>query len=88
MRTVLFHPWFLASWAIIIRPHFFEESLNGEVYTDFLENILLQLLENIPLDLRINMWMQHDGRSAHSVRISRLKMQEIFLQKLIGREIQ
>jgi len=42
----------------IIGPHFFEKSLNGKVYTDFLENILSQLLENIPLDLRINMW-QH-----------------------------
>jgi len=41
----------------IIGPYFFKEFLNGEVYTDFLENILLQLLENVPLDLRINMWM-------------------------------
>jgi len=52
----------------IIGPHFFKESLNGEVYTDFLENIL-QLLENLPLDLCINMWMQHDGAPAHSIRI-------------------
>jgi len=37
----------------IIGSHFFEESLNGEAYTDFLENIP-QLLENVPLDLRIN----------------------------------
>jgi len=42
------------------RTTFFEETLNVEVYTDFLKNILLQLLENVPLDLRINMWMQHD----------------------------
>jgi len=28
----------------IIESHFFGESLNGEVYTDFLENILPQLL--------------------------------------------
>jgi len=35
----------------IIGPHFLEESLNGEVYTDFLENIFSQLLENVPLDL-------------------------------------
>jgi len=40
--------------------HFFEESLNGEAYTDFLENILPQLLENVLLGLRINMWMQHE----------------------------
>jgi len=68
----------------IIRPHFFEESLNSEVYTDFLENIFSQLLKNVPLDLRINMWMQHDGTPAHSAKISRLKMQEIFPQKWIG----
>jgi len=74
----------MASWAIILSDHiFFEESLNGEVYTDFLENIFSQLLENVPLDLHINMWMQHDG-SAHSAKISRFKMQEIFPQKWIG----
>jgi len=40
----------VASWTII-GPHFFEESLNDEVY---IEIILPQLLENV-LSLRINM---------------------------------
>jgi len=30
------------------------------------------------------MWIQHDGIPAHSARIFRLKMQEIFPQKWIG----
>jgi len=71
----------------IIRLHFFEKSLNGEVYTDFLENIFLQLLENVSLDLRINTWMQQDGIPAHSAKIFRLKMQEIFPQKWIGGKV-
>jgi len=53
-------------------------------YTDFLENILPQLLENVPLDLHINMWI-HDRAPAPSARISQLKMQEIFPQKWIER---
>jgi len=53
-------------------------------YADFLENILPQLLENVSLDLRTNMWMQHDKAAAFSAKISRLKMQEIFPQKWIG----
>jgi len=48
-------------------------------YADFLENILSQLLENVSLDLRINIWMQYDRAPALSAKISRLKMQEIFL---------
>jgi len=61
MRTVPFQrPWSLNVWCgivgnYIIGPHFFEESLNGEIYIDFLENIFPKLLEYVPLDLRINM---------------------------------
>jgi len=75
----------VAFWAIILSDYIFLKK-NGEVYTDFLENIPATIeLKNIPLDLRINMWMQHDSAPAHSVRISRLKMQNIFSQKWIGR---
>jgi len=86
MQTVhLQCSWSLNVWSgilgnHIIGLHLFEESLNGEVYTNFLENILPQLLKNVILDLCINMWIQHNG-TAHSARISRLKMLEIFLQK-------
>jgi len=36
-----------------IKSHFFEESLNGEVYTNFLENIFPQRLENVSLDVNM-----------------------------------
>jgi len=63
----------------IIEPYFFEESLNDEVCTDFLENKLSQLLENVSLDLRINIWMQHNEAPAYSAILD-LKCKRFFLR--------
>lgn len=54
------HVWSLNTWCDIlgnkiIGSHFFERTLNGEVYEDFLLNILPQFLEDVPLNVRINM---------------------------------
>lgn len=54
------HVWSLNVWCgilglQIIGPHFFERTLNGEVYEDFLLNILQQLLEDVPLNVRMSM---------------------------------
>lgn len=43
----------------------FEETLNGARYLEFLINHLPNLLEEVPLETRVNMWLQHDGCSAH-----------------------
>ena len=48
------HRWSLNVWCGIIRhriigPYFFQGALNGGMYTDFLKNILNQLLEDVPL---------------------------------------
>jgi hypothetical protein len=52
----------------IIGPHFFEATLTGAIYADFLRNILPTLLENIPLEIRIHSWYQQDGAPAHRTR--------------------
>ena len=63
MRTVTFrHPWFVNYWYGIvgdhvIGPYFFEGRLTGQVYANFLENILPQLMEDVPLHVRMSMWM-------------------------------
>jgi len=52
--------WSVNVWAgifgDIIGPHFFDDKINGEEYRKFLQNDLVNLLKEVPLELRINMW--------------------------------
>jgi len=54
----------------IIGPHFFNDTLTGVVYNDFLQNILPQLLEDVDFAIRQRLWMQQDDTPhyAHNVR--------------------
>ena len=52
---------------------------------NFLQNVLPQLIEDVPLHVRMNMWMQHDGAPPHYALCSRQVMNEIFDNKWIGR---
>ena len=47
----------------IIGPCFFPENINinGEIYADFLDNTLSDLLEDVPLIVRGEMIFQQDG---------------------------
>ena len=92
MRTVAFqHPWSVNSWCGIVGDHvigsyFFECRLTGQVYANFLQNVLPQLMEDMLLHVRINMWMQYDGAPPHYALCSRQVMNEIFDEKWIGRD--
>ena len=44
--------------------HIIEDNLNGEMYRDILKNVPT-LLKNLRLEVRQNMWFQHDGCPAH-----------------------
>ena len=91
MRTVPFqHPSSVNCWCSIvgdhvIGPYFFEGRLTGHVYANFLQNALSQLMGDVPLHVRMNMWMQHDGAPPHYALCSRQVMNEIFDEKWIGR---
>lgn len=67
------HRWSINVWAGIvgervIGPYFFNRTLTIEIYLDFLSNILPELLEDVPLNIRRIMWIQHDGAPAHFSR--------------------
>ena len=55
MRTVPFqNPWSVNCWCGIvgehvIGPYFFEGRLTGKVYANFLKNVLLKLIEDVPV---------------------------------------
>jgi hypothetical protein len=71
MRQVpLQHQWKLNVWCgvvgdRVIGPHFFDGILTGNMYIDFLRNVLPTLLEEVPLDIRADMWYQQDGAPPH-----------------------
>lgn len=51
----------------IIGPYFFEQSLNGARYHDFLQHTLQELLDDLPLTDRMKFkYYQHDGAPAHT----------------------
>ena len=91
MRTVPFkHPWPANYWCGIVGdhvsgPYFFEGRLTEQVYVNFLQNVLLQLMKDVPLHVRMNMWMQYDGAPHHYALCSRQMMNESFDKKWIGR---
>ena len=93
MRTVPFqHPWSVNCWCCIvgdhvIGPYFSEGPLTGQVYANFLQNVLTQLMEDVFLHVLINMWMQHDGALPHYALYSRQVMNEFSDEKCIGRSI-
>ena len=64
MRTVRFqHPWSVNCWCVIagnhvIGPYFLEGRLTGQLYATFLQNVLPHLMEDVPLHVRMNTWIQ------------------------------
>jgi hypothetical protein len=52
----------------LIGPHVLPPHLNGEGYLNFLQNELSNLLDDVPLEVRRDMWYLHDGAPAHSAR--------------------
>ena len=49
----------------LIGPFIFPQNLNGDTYLDFLQNHLPELLEDVPLNIRQNLYFMHDGAPPH-----------------------
>jgi hypothetical protein len=82
--------WSLNVWGGIINnrligPFFFHQNLTGEIYANFLENELDDLLENVPLNQIANMWFQQDGAPPHFALVARPVVDEKYPNRWIGR---
>lgn len=82
--------WSLNVWAGILKDHvigpfFFEQTLTGVIYLDFLENELPVMLENVDLATRAVMWFQHDGAPVHFQRNVRRYLDNWLPGRWIGR---
>lgn len=82
--------WSLNVWGgivgdYIIGPYFFEGRVNGQIYLEFLENELQQLLEDVPLNIRQQMWLLHDGAPVHHTQQVIAYLNDRFPERWIGR---
>lgn len=50
----------------VLAIHFYEGHLTGNMYLQILENILLNSIEDVPLDIRAQLILQQDGAPAHN----------------------
>ena len=69
----------------LIGPFVFDNNLTGNMYEAFLRNELPSLLEDIPLMIRSQMYLQHDGAPPHYTRHVRDYLNESFPNRWLGR---
>jgi len=73
----------------LLGPFRLPERLTGTTYREFLErltqDILPDVLDDVPLQLRVGMWFMHDGAPRHFSRIACQYLNDHFPGKLIGR---
>ena len=59
--------------------------LNGANYLVFLQQVLSELLEELPLEIRRAMWFQHDGAPAHFDNEVCAHLNDTFGSRWVGR---
>lgn len=69
----------------LIGPIIIEDHLNAERYLHLLQEQLPELLEDLPLNIRTQMWFQQDGAPPHFSRIVTRYLNEKFPERWIGR---
>jgi hypothetical protein len=69
----------------LIGPRVLPPHLNGEGYLNFLQNELSDLLDDVPLQVRRDMWYLHDGAPAHSARAVKNWLNANLENRWIGR---
>jgi len=69
----------------IIGPYIFPQRLTGAIYANFLRDELPALLENVPLQTRLQMYYQHDGAPPHFSQVVRQYLDHKFPNRWIGR---
>ncbi|XP_076377818.1 uncharacterized protein LOC143259442 [Megalopta genalis] len=70
---------------VIVGPYILPDRLNGAALTSFLRNVLSELLDDVPLEIRQNMCFQMDGAPTHYAANVRAHFSETFRNRCIGR---
>ena len=69
---------------MLIGPVILDDRMTGQNYLDFLQNELPKQLEDVPLDTRIAMYVQHDGAPSHYTRHVMQHLNDTFPNRWIG----
>ena len=69
----------------LIGPFFLDGKLTGTKYVDFLSTRLHEILEEVPVDIRLRTRFMHDGVPPHFSRVARQFLNRHFANKWIGR---
>ena len=81
--------WSINLWAgicgeFIVGPYILPDRLDGLAYKYFSEHVLPDLMDDIPYEIRQNMYFQHDGAGSHFANIVRAYLGETFQDRWIG----
>lgn len=68
----------------LVGPFFYEDILDGRRYLRFLQEDLPDLLEDVPLQLRASIWLQHDGAPPHRARDVKQYLDNTYGERWIG----
>jgi len=68
----------------LLGPYFYDGTLNGRRYLEFLMNELPIMLDDIPLATRNNLIFQQDGAPAHNANVVKNYLNEHFENRWIG----
>ncbi|GFV40875.1 uncharacterized protein TNCV_1637591 [Trichonephila clavipes] len=68
-----------------VSPYILPSRLTDRTYNIFLQEVLSELLVDVPPSVRSRMWFQHDGAPAHFSRNVRNHLDTIYGQHWIGR---
>ncbi|CAK1595201.1 unnamed protein product [Parnassius mnemosyne] len=69
----------------ILGPVFLPQRLNGQRYLKFINEQLVDILDDLSLAEYRHTWLQHDGAPPHVVRLVRERLNELFDDRWIGR---
>lgn len=69
----------------LIGPYLLPNRLTGPIYLVFLQQVLPDLLDDVPVQIRHEMWLQHDGAPAHYSLDVRRYLNQTFGERWIGR---
>jgi len=70
---------------MLIGPVIVEDRMTGDSYLHFLQNDLPEQLEDVPLDARRHMYLQHDGAPIHYTRMVTQHLNNTYPNRWIGR---
>lgn len=69
----------------LLGPYILPNRLSAQSYIVFLRDVLPDLLQDVPLQQRLDLWFQHDGAPAHFANDVREHLNLVFREKWIGR---